>query len=437
MSKYDTLFLCDHILLHQDGLPIIKREQALAVKEGRIAYIGPLLKKMKDQAEKTHLLKNHLVAPGFVNTHTHLPMSLFRGLADNLPLKTWLEDYIFPLEGAVLNEDFIKTGCALSLIELIQSGVTTVCDMYFYNQALGGALEESGLRGIVGLGVPSPEKGPWQKKIQALEERFKGSARIFPALAPHSPYTLKPQDLKAVGQWAQDQKLPLIIHAAESLWERDEIQKKYGQSPIRFLHDLGLTGRRSLFVHCVYANERDLEIMAQTRTSFSYNPSSNMKLGNGMAPIKTALDKGVAVGLGTDGSASNNNLNFFKEMAVGAKLQALKEGDRSLTARQMVNMATLEGAKALGLDHEIGSLEEGKKADIMAIDLSQTAFQPLYDPLSSMVYSALGHEVSFVMCEGKTLMENRELKTLNQEKIFYEAKGFAAQAQDFLKKLKS
>ena len=197
---------------------------------------------------------------------------------------------------------------------------------------------------------------------------------------------------------------------------------------------MGLTGERSLFVHCVHVDDKDINIMADSQTSFSYNPSSNMKLGNGIAPVGMALEKGVAVGLGTDGSASNNSLNFFKEMATGAKLQALKYGDGSLTAGQTLNMATLQGAKALGMENEIGSLEEGKRADIIAVDLDRVSFQPLYDPISSLVYSCVGDEVSFVMCEGRILMDKHELKTLDEEKIFHEAKKFAGHAKAFLKK---
>ena len=235
MPEHDTVFLCDFLLLHKKGLPVVAHGQALAVRDGRISYIGPPQARLT--AGKTRRLKNHLIMPGFVNTHTHLPMSLFRGLADNLPLKTWLEDYILPLESALLNEAFVKTGTALSLIELVRSGVTTCCDMYFYNRALAEALDESGLRGIVGLGVPSPEKDgkKWREKTLKLSSDFKGHPRIIPGLAPHAPYTLDPGALRSVGRFAREQDLPLMIHTAESLWEKQETEKKHGKSPVRLL----------------------------------------------------------------------------------------------------------------------------------------------------------------------------------------------------------
>ena len=272
----------------------------------------------------------------------------------------------------------------------------------------------------------------WQKKALNLERQFKNHPRISIGLAPHAPYTLKAKTLREIGEFSQNR--PLVIHVSESQWEQEEIKKRYNKTPVQYLHDLGLTGSQSLFVHCVHVNEKDLEIMAQTKTSLSYNPESNMKLSSGIAPIREALKKGVVVGLGTDGSASNNNLNFFEEMGTGAKLQSLKYGDQSLTAQDIFKMATIEGAKAMGLEKEIGSLEVGKQADIIALDLSHISFHPFYNPLSNIVYTALGQELCFVMCNGQILMEDRQLKTLNEEKIFKQTEFFSNKVKAFLKK---
>ena len=434
MDIYDTLLISDYMLLYQGDRPVVARDRAVGVRDGCIVFVGKPSEGLK--AKRVLKFKNHLLSPGFVNTHTHIPMSLFRGLADNLPLEKWLHDYIFPLERRFVNEDFIRVGARLSALELIKTGVTTVCDMYFYNKVVAETLDQTGLRGIIGVGVPSVETDwkDWKNKIRDLRDSYKGHPRLDSAVAPHSPYTLESDVLSETGAFAKSENLLLTIHVSESLWEQEEIQKKHGQTPVEYLNSLGVTGVNSLFVHCVHVNKTDLQIMKETGTSFSYNPESNMKLGSGIAPVGEALKVGVAVGLGTDGSASNNNLNFFGEMGSGAKLQALKYED-SLKAEEMFFMATLGGAKALNLEKRIGSLEEGKRADIIAVDLSHPWFYPPYNLISNMVYSAQGSEVDFVMCEGKTLMENGQVKTLNEEEVFSESRDFGEKILRFLKSL--
>jgi len=426
---YDSLIECEKILLYKKGRFVCESHKLIGINKGVITYLGDSQKDLK--AKKTYKLNHHLVSPGFVNTHTHLPMSLFRGLADNLSLKAWLEDYIFPLEAKLVDREFIEIGTQLALIELIRSGVTTCCDMYFYNEGIAKVLDQAGMRGYVGIGVPSVEKDwrEWEKKSLSLRDQFKANPRVKIALAPHSPYTLDSQTLKSLGEFAKKENFFLSIHVSESLWEQQEIQKKHQKTPVQYLHDLGLTGKNSLFVHCVHVNEEDLEIMSKTGTSFSYNPESNMKLGNGIAPVGLALQKAVKVGLGTDGSASNNNLNFFEEMGTGAKLQALKDKDQSLTAEQMFEIATLGGAKALNL--EIGALEVGKQADLIALDLNTVSFYPFYKALSQIVYTCLGQEVSFVMCEGKVLMEDDKIKTLDEKQVLESSRKIEKKIQDF------
>ena len=431
-QEYESFLLCDKILIYKNHKFVLESAKAIGIKGGKIAYVGEISPHLK--SKHTYHLKNHLVCPGLINTHCHLAMSLFRGLADNLPLVNWLEDYIFPLEKNLVKEDFVKTGTELSLIELIRSGVTCCYDMYFYNQAVAEALDQSGLRGVVGVGVPSVEQDwkEWKKKTLTLKADLKNHPRVNVALAPHAPYTVEPHMLSEMGETSKSEDIPLVIHVSESEWEQEEIKKRYNKTPVEHLHSLKVTGKRSLFVHCVQVNEQDLEIMAETHTSLSHNPESNMKLSCGIAPINLALEKGVTVGLGTDGSASNNNLNLFEEMGTGAKLHALKYGDKSLTAEQMFKMASIEGAKAMGLEQQIGSIEVGKRADIIALDLNHASFHPFYNPISNIVYSASGNEVSFVMCEGTILMENYELKTLDEEKIFKQSESFANKVKDFL-----
>ncbi|MGI9549161.1 MAG: amidohydrolase family protein [Bdellovibrionales bacterium] len=432
MKHFELLLCPEKILLYKEGKFIVETEKVVGVKEGRIDYIGPFSQDLK--AQKIIKLERHLLSPGLVNTHTHLPMSLFRGLADDLPLKSWLEDYIFPLEANVVDQNFISVGTRLSAIELIKSGVTSFFDMYFYNEVMAQALDEAGLRAFVGVGVPSVEKDSmeWKKKTKDLKQKYEGHSRINIAIAPHAPYTLTSKCLKEIGDFSKKESLPLTIHVSESEWEQQEIQKKYGRTPVQYLHDLNVTGEQALFVHCVYVNEEDLKIMSKTGTSFSYNPESNMKLSNGIAPVGEALKQGVVVGLGTDGSASNNNLNLFQEMDTGIKLQSLKYKDQSLDAQQMFQMATLGGAKALGLEKDIGTIEEGKRADLIAIELEHAHLYPPHNLVSHLVYSAQGSEVSFVMCEGRILMENHQLQTLNAGGIYEEASLIEKKIKSFL-----
>ena len=353
----------------------------IGVQDGKISYIGDKNKE-SSSAKKTYHFKNHLLSPGFVNTHTHLPMSLFRGLVDNVPLKTWLNDYIFPLEAEFVNEDFVAVGTELSLVELIRTGVTTFCDMYFYNQVMAEVVDQAGLRAILGVGFPNLDKGfqDWKKETLQLKNNYKNHSCIQVGVAPHAPYSVEAKVLEEMGSLSKSEDLNLIIHVSESLWEQQEIKKKYNKTPVAHLHSLGVTGKKSLFVHCVHVNQEDLQLMKETGTSFSYNPESNMKLSNGVAPVTEAVRKGVVVGLGTDSSASNNDLNFFGEMDMGSKIQSIKYGDQSLKAQEMFHMATLGGAEALNLEQEIGSLEEGKRADIIAIDSKSSPFLPSLQP---------------------------------------------------------
>lgn len=430
----DTLILADKVLLYQKDRFVLSPLQVVGVKDSKIVFIGEPCSSLK--AKKSIRLKNHLLMPGLINSHTHLPMSLFRGLADDLPFQQWLEDFILPLERCVLKPQLIQTGTALSALELIRFGVTTCCDMYFYNQDIAFVLNQSGLRAFVGVAVPSVEKDwdQWGQKALQLKKDYKNSSRIKVALAPHAPYTVDSKTLKSIGEFCKKEDMLLSIHVSESLWEYEKIQKEEGKSPIQYLHDLNVTGKNSLFVHCVHATDKDLDIMAQTQTSFSYNPESNMKLSNGVAPVSQALKKGVTVALGTDGSASNNNLNMFEEMASASHLQALKYGDHSINAEQVLKMATIEAAKALGIENETGSIELGKKADLIALDLNQAHFYPPYNIISHLVYSAGGFEVSFSMCDGHVLMEKGVIKTLNQNKIYEEVLQASSKIKKFLNK---
>ena len=432
MKEWDYLLTSDHVLLYKNKEFIVEHNKTLGIKGDTIEFIGESPPKYT-KAKKTYHFKNHLLCPGLVNTHTHISMSLFRGLADNIPLKKWLENYIFPLEGQFVDENFVKVGALLSAAELIKSGTTSFYDMYFYNDAVARALDVSGLRGLIGIAIPSVEEDwpDWKNKISKLNQTYKNNSRVEFALAPHAPYTVSPEILKDIGTFAKTESHPIVIHVSESLWEQETIKKQYGKTPVEHLHDLGITGPKSLFVHCVHASKQDRDIMKSSQTAFSYNPESNMKLSSGIAPVTEALREGLKVGLGTDGSASNNNLDLFEEMDTGTKLQAVKYGEKSLTAMEMLKMANLGGAEILGVN--TGILEEGKKADIIAINLKEPHLYPRYNLISHLVYSARGSDVSFVMCNGKVLMEEGKIKTLNEEDIFQEALDFEKRIREFLR----
>ena len=433
MKEFDVLVLAKKTLIYKNNKFFAEDNKAVGIKDGRIVFVGDKDSTLK--AKKTYHLKHHLLSPGLINTHTHLPMSLFKSLVDNTSLKDWLENYIFPLEAQLVNENFIQTGTQLAALELIQRGTTTFADMYFYNKVMAQVLDQSGLRGIVGVGIPSVETDwkDWKNKILKLKEEYKDHKKISFGLAPHAPYTVSPEDLKAIGEFSKKEKVPIFIHVSETSLEKEEILKKYGKTPVQHLHDLGVTGQQSLFVHSVHLDKKDIEILAKTGTSVAYNPESNMKLCSGICPVVDLLDAGISVGLGTDGSGSNNNLNLIEEMDTGVKLQALKYDVNHFKAMDAFKMATIKGAQALGLEKEIGTIEEGKWADIIAFDIDRTEFVPSYNFIAQIVYSANGSEVDFTMVGGDVLMENGEVKSLDKKKIHKEAFEYGKKIQSFVK----
>ena len=444
-KAFSTLILCDYLLsmAKEDGE--IKREQMIIIQDGEVLSIGPVPQKLPP-AQEVIDLKNHLVCPGLINTHTHLPMTLFRGLGDHLTLKDWLEKVIFPLEKKMINPEFVRIGTELAILELIKGGTTTVSDMYFHTPQMASVIEKYGLRAILAvdaLGLYSN----WQEELDFLCNTYqkKPNPRIYPAIACHAPYTCSPEVLSRSALEAQKRDISISIHVAETKWEMAEIKKKYGKTPVQHLKDLGVIGPKTLFVHGVHITEEDLSLMAKTKTPLSYNPESNMKLASGVAPILRAMDKGITIGLGTDGSASNNNLNLWQEMDTATKLQKLNQciGGQLLPAGQtglngdidhapilsqkVFSWVTSSAAKALGLEPFIGKIAPGFKADIIALNLDYPHFYPRHDLLNHLVYSAHGGEVDFVMCQGKTLMQGGEILGVDTARIYKEAEQIRSQ----------
>ena len=422
MSKeFSQAILCKYLLSMEKEDGEIKEDQMILTIEDKIHSVSPIPKNIP-KANKVISLKNHLVCPSLINTHTHLPMTLFRGLGDHLPLKRWLDEVIIPLEKEMVNPHFIRVGTELALLELIRSGTTTVCDMYFHTPVMAEVIKSYGLRGVLGVDMLS-SFSPWEKDLDQLCDQYKDDSHVYPAIACHSPYNCPEEVLKMSAQESKKRNLPVIIHVAETEWEISEIKKRFGKSPFFYLKDCGLIGSHCVFVHCVHATESDLDLMAETKTSLSYNAESNMKLGSGIAPILKALEKGVTVGIGTDGSASNNNLNLFTEMDTASKLQKLKNPSHTLRAEDVFSMVTSSAAKVLGLSHLIGKIKEGFFADIISINLDHPHFYPRNNLLNHLVYCANGMEVDFVMCGGKILMQNSQIVGIDVSKVYRDAEN--------------
>ena len=366
-----------------------------------------------------------IVMPGLVNTHTHMPMTLFRGLADDLPLDVWLNQYIFPAEGTWINPENVRLGTALACAEMLLSGTTTVCGGYFHEDAVAEIVSQAGIRGVLGQGVidfPAPgvpDAGDNIKSALAFAQKWQDvSPMIRPSIFCHSPYTCSQKTIQAAKAAARSQSVLFQIHAAETAQEQVLIQGCGDMSPIQYLDHIGVLDEQTLVVHSVWVDDKDVEIIANSGAAVSHNPESNMKLASGIAPIQKFLNAGISVGLGTDGCASNNDLDMFQEMDMAAKLHKAHTLDPTvMDADSVLKMATIEAARAIGLGRRIGSLEKGKEADLIILDTHQPHLVPMYNPVSQIVYSARGSDVRDVMVAGRMLVRDRSLTSLDQDDI--------------------
>jgi 5-methylthioadenosine/S-adenosylhomocysteine deaminase len=377
-----------------------------------------------------------IVLPGLINTHTHAPMVMYRGLADDLALMDWLQKYIFPAEAKTVSPELVRAGTRLAVLEMIQSGTTAYADMYYFEEEIAQATREAGIRGVLGQTIiqfPVPDaKTPAQGIARAVAfiRQWKGDDLIVPAIAPHSMYTLDSATLKEIRGVADREKAPLIIHLAET---RDEVKiarDKYKMTPVAFLDSIGLWGERTLAAHGVHLTPADIQVLAKRRVGVSHNPESNMKLASGTAPVEALQKAGAVVALGTDGAASNNDLDMFEAMRQAAFLHKLVSNNPSaLPARTAVRMATIDGARALGLDREIGSLEAGKRADLILVSTRGARQTPMYDPLSHLVYVARGDDVRTMIVNGRPVMRDRKVLTLDENAILDEAAAWSAKVR--------
>jgi 5-methylthioadenosine/S-adenosylhomocysteine deaminase len=417
------------ILPMKDGSVI--DDGAIAIKDGRIVFVGKNLSACEFKAERVVDARGKVALPGLINCHTHVAMTLFRGLAEDKPLDVWLRETIWPLEAKLTGED-VYAGALLGCLEMIKTGTTCFADMYFYERFVAEAVRESGMRGVLSEGIiEAGDKQLGEKMLNnsvTFAESFKGFAegRVTTMLAPHAAYSCSPNLLRRVVEKASELNVGLHIHLAESAEMFRDFEKLYGCSEVEFLDRLGFFERHVLAAHCIDLSETDMRIMASRGVNVVHAPVANMKLGLGAARIKELMDLGVNVALGTDGPASNNTLDMFETMKFAALLQKhVHRSPETLSAFQILKMATLNGAKALGLEGLIGSLEVGKRADIVLIDLSKPHLKPLHNVYAALVYSTRGSDVDTVIIDGKIVMENRVVKTLDEEAVIERAEKHA------------
>jgi 5-methylthioadenosine/S-adenosylhomocysteine deaminase len=430
---YDTLIHSAVVLTLEPGAQPLA-SGFVAVQDGVIRAVGQARQPAELPAAREVLdAGGNLVMPGLVNTHCHAPMVWFRGLADDLPLQEWLTQKIFPVEGGWLNEDRIYWGTLLAAAEMIRGGTTTVADSYFFESEVRRALAQAGLRTVVAQGVldfPFPGV-PDPKDNLSNAARFLDSGADFPGLITssvfcHTPYTCGPETLQGAKALTRQAGVPFFTHVAETRREVEELRAQTGLGPAAYLDSLGILDELTVVVHGVWLRPEDLEILAARGVKVSHCPESNLKLASGVAPVQALLDRGMTVGLGTDGAASNNNLDLWGEMSLAARLHKVWQGDPTLLpAQQVVALATREGAKVLALGDRVGTLAPGKQADLIVVDVNQVHLTPLYDPFSHLVYAARPTDVQHVMVAGRWLLKDRRLLTLNWQEIAAQARNYA------------
>jgi 5-methylthioadenosine/S-adenosylhomocysteine deaminase len=373
-----------------------------------------------------------VVMPGLVNTHTHAPMVLFRGLADDLALEEWLTKYIFPAEAKTVSPDFVRAGTRLAALEMIESGTTTFADMYYFEEEIAKETKAAGLRGVLGETViqfpVADAKTPADALVrtEAFINAFRNDPLITPAVAPHAIYTNDSATLKAARELSKKYNVPTLIHVAETQSEAMTAKERGSPTVVSYLESLGFLGPGVVAAHVVWVNDADIAILKSRGVGVSHNPESNMKLASGIAPVKAYLAAGVAIGLGTDGAASNNDLDMFEAMRTASFLQKVATSDpTAVSARTAVQMATIGGARALGMEGRIGSLEPGKRADVIIVGMNAARQSPMYDPISHLVYVTRGDDVQTTIVNGKVLMRNRKVLTLDRAAILRETKTWA------------
>ena len=437
----DWIWTARYVITMDPARRVIKNG-AVAIRADRIIAVGPRAEiDRRYQAAQRLDRPDALIAPGLVNTHTHVPMSLLRGIANDVRLQDWLTKFIFPAEAKNVSVDFVRWGTRLACLEMLLSGTTTYTDMYYFEDAIAEADREAGLRAVLGetiIGFPVPDAPTPEDALRFTEryiQRFRNDALVVPAVAPHALYTNSDATLKAARALADRYGVPLVIHIAETRRERDDALAKWGKTPAAELDSLGVLTGRTIAAHCVWVDDADIAILKSRGTGVAHCPSSNMMLASGVAPVVKMLAAGLNVGLGTDGPAgSNNDFDLMEEMDLAAKLQKVSTADpQALSAAQSFEMATIGGARALGLEKEIGSLEPGKRADLITMRLDVPNAVPLYDVVSQIVYALKGAGVRDSMVNGRLLLRDRRPLALDQDVILAKAAEYGLKISESLK----
>ena len=407
---------------------------SVAIRDGAIVEVGASADVDGKYTAKTVIKAGgHAVIPGLVNAHTHIPMTLFRGIADDRELMDWLTNFIFPAEAKNVDRDFVKWGTRLAAAEMIRSGTTTFCDMYYFESDIARETKAAGLRGVLGntlIDFPAPDNKTWDAMIQYIRDfarEWKGDPLITPAMAPHAPFTVSAEHLKQVRALATELGIPILIHVSETKDElRQVAERANGMTPGAYLDSLGFLGDDVVAAHGVHLTPAELRTFAAKKTGVAHCPESNQMLASGVAPIVEMIAAGMEVGLGTDGPAgSNNNLDMFEEAASAARLQKVSRNDpKAISAREVLRLATIGGAQVLGLADKIGTLERGKRADVVIVDLQQPKTQPVYSVESAIVYAASGNSVVTTIVDGRILMRRGELLTVDEEETMRKAKQY-------------
>ncbi|WP_332633460.1 amidohydrolase family protein [Halalkalibacter flavus] len=410
----------------------VYKKGAIAFENGKITYVGEVPKNLAEYDEVIDVQGDY-VLPGLVNTHGHASMSLLRGYADDLPLQQWLEEKMWPIE-AQYTKEHAKWGTYLSLIEMLRTGTTTFVDMYDNMDEVAMAVEASGARarlcrGMIGFGTEELRQSKLEEAASFVRNwNNQANGRITTMMSPHSPYTCNPQFIEQIVSKALELDAPIHIHMSETKAEVEQNEKEYGERPVKHLEKLGVFSKRSLVAHAVHVEDWEMDILAKNDVKVSNNIISNLKLASGIAPVPEMLNKGITVSLGTDSSASNNNLDLFEELKQVALLFKGVRNDATLIpAEKALQMATLHGAEAIWLEDQIGSLEVGKEADLIVMNTKQAFYQPAHNPISHLVYSGSGRDVKDVFVQGKQVVKNGECITIDEEKVIFEVNRLVEQ----------
>lgn len=417
------------------------------IEDGFVTISGETIEKIGGIQELTHredefdiiVDGNLIVMPGFVNTHTHVAMVGFRGIRDDLPLMKWLNEYIWPLERELVTPEFIRVFLELGIMEMIESGTTCFADMYFFQMEAAKIVDKIGIRAFLAEGIidyPTPNKPNPESQIEYTEnfiKEFKDHPLITPCLGPHAPYSTSPWVFKRCREISDKYSVPILTHIAETTDEIEFIREKFGKTPVEHLRDISLLCERVVSAHSIYLTKEDMNIFRDYKVGVAHCPESNMKLASGCAPIPEYIQLGIKVGLATDGASSNNDLDMIGEMRTCALVHKLVKKDPTvIDAQTVVKMATLGGAEVLGISHMVGSLEPGKAADIITIEIGKTHLSPIFNPYSHIVYSSKSSDVRDVFVKGKPLMLDHNLLTLDKEKILHESEKYQLKIKKFL-----